>query len=337
MIYPKFIKKGDSFGVTAPSDGKTDVLDLKRLNNAHKKLHELGYNLIETSNTRKSINGRSSSPEERVMQLKELYKNKEISLIISVGGGEFMYEILPFLDFDIIKNNPKWFQGNSDNTILTYSITTILDIATIYGDNISSYGMDNYDKSLIDNLNILSGKTLEQNSFCKYQSDFQTYITGLESYNLDSIVKWKNLFNEKQINIQGRLIGGNIDVLKDIIGTKYDKTIPFVEKYKKDGIIWYLENYGLKNEEIEKTLWQFRESGWFKYTKGIIFGRTLANISHYNISYEQALKSALKDLNIPVIIEADFGHKAPRMTMINGAYAIISSKNGKGYIKYILK
>jgi muramoyltetrapeptide carboxypeptidase LdcA involved in peptidoglycan recycling len=337
MLYPNFIKDKDKIGVTAPSDGKTNSLDLIRLNNAYNNLRDKGFKIIETKNVRTSINGRSSTAQERAKELEELYLNKNVSLIISASGGDFMLEILPYLNFKIIKSNPKWFQGYSDNTILTFTITTNLDIATIYGENISAFGMTNYHKSLLDNLSILTGNIIKQESYSHYQNNFLEYKTGLENYNLDTPVEWQNLFNEENITIKGRLIGGCLDVLLTLVGTKYDNTLNFIEKYKSDGIIWYLENCDLTNEQLVRGLWQLKEANWFKYTKGIIFGRTLTNKSNYQITYKDSLKAILKDLNIPVIIEADFGHKAPRMTIINGAYTIINSSQGKGTIEYILK
>lgn len=337
MIYPNFIKEKDTIGVTAPSNGQTDRLDLLRIDNAYKKLKELGYNIKETPNIRTSYKGRSSPARIRAKKLLDLYKDKDIKLIVSAKGGDFMIEILPYLDFNIIKNNPKWFQGCSDNTILTYTITTNLDIATIYGENISSYGMEPYHKSIEENLDILTGKNLKQNSYPKYQDGFIDYKTGLEPIRLDKKVNWINLYNKDKIEIEGRLIGGCLDVIVDLIGTKYDKTKEFIEKYKKDGIIWYLENFGLDNDALFRKLTQLKYAGYFQYTKGIIFGRTLTNTSYNDISYEESVSEALKDLNIPVIIETDFGHKPPRFTIINGSYTKISSSNGKGTIKYILK
>jgi muramoyltetrapeptide carboxypeptidase LdcA involved in peptidoglycan recycling len=59
--------------------------------------------------------------------------------------------------------------------------------------------------------------------------------------------------------------------------------------------------------------------------------------SYYDIDYEVAIEDSLMDLGVPVIIDADFGHTAPRMTLINGCYVEINSNNGKGNIKMILK
>ena len=337
MIYPKFIKNNSTIGITAPSDGRTDKLDLIRLDNAYKKLQKLGYNIKETKSVRNSINGRSNDAKTRVLELEELYNDNNVDIIISARGGDFMMEILPYLNFNIIKNNPKWFCGFSDNTTLGFILPTKYDIASIYGDNINAFGMNTWHKSINNYLNILKGNIINQNSFNKYQNSYQEYITGLESYNLDKKVSWINLTGQKEIKLEGRLIGGCLDVLLNLVGTKYDNVNKFINKYKGDGIVWFLESYDLSSEQLIRGLWQLKEAGWFKYTKGFIFGRTMTKITHTNTTYEEAIHLSLKDLKVPIVIDADFGHTNPRMTIINGCLTNIISKNGKGEVKQILK
>lgn len=337
MIYPKFIKEQGTIGVTAPSRGITNELDLKRLESAIKKLNEKGFNVIETENVRTDNLGRSSSKEERAKQLESLFLDKKVDAIISASGGDFLMEMLPYLNYEVIKNNPKWFQGYSDPTWLTYTITTNLDIATIYSNNFKSFGMNPWHKSLETNVKILKGDLINQKSFEKYELYKKNQETGLEDYNLTEKVKWKIITGEKEVAIKGRMIGGCLDVINEIYGTNYDKTQEFLEKYQNDGIIWYLENYSLTSEDLTRVLWKLNDKGYFKYTKGIIFGRSLNYQSFYNLSFEETIKSSLKDLKVPIITEADFGHLSPRMTIINGAIAEIKVKNDQGEISFILK
>lgn len=337
MIYPKFIKEQGTIGVTAPSRGITNELDLKRLESAIKNINEKGFNVIETENVRTDILGRSSSKEERAKQLESLFLDKKVDAIISASGGDFLMEMIPYLNYEVIKNNPKWFQGYSDPTWLTYTITTNLDIATIYSNNFKSFGMNPWHKSLETNIKILKGDLINQKSFEKYELYKKNQETGLEDYNLTEKVKWKIITGEKEVAIKGRMIGGCLDVINEIYGTNYDKTQEFLEKYQNDGIIWYLENYSLTSEDLTRVLWKLNDKGYFKYTKGIIFGRSLNYQSFYNLSFEETIKSSLKDLKVPIITEADFGHLSPRMTIINGAIAEIKVKNDQGEISFILK
>ena len=336
MIYPEFLKEKDTIGVTAPSDGITDEVKLKRLDNAIKTFEEKGFNIKETPNVRCSVKGRSSTSKERASELESLYEDKEVNAIITSGGGDFLLEMLSELDFNTIKDNPKWLQGYSDPTGLLFTITTNIDIATIYADNFKTFGMEPWHKSLENNLEILKGNIIEQTSFSKYEED-KKLITGLEPFNLTKKVHWKNLNNEEVINIKGRMIGGCLDLITELFGTRFDKTKDFLEKYKDDGIIWYIDICELTGEVIARTLWKLKYNGYFKYTKGIIFGRSFIYNSYYDISYEETIYESLKDLNIPIIINADIGHVSPRMTIINGAIATITSSKGKGKIKFELK
>ena len=336
MIYPEFLKEHDTIGVTAPSDGITDEVKLKRLDNAIKNFEEKGFNIKETPNVRCSVKGRSNSSKERAEELESLYKDDNVKTIITSGGGDFLLEMLSELDFNAIKDNPKWLQGNSDPTGLLFTITTNLDIATLYSDNFGCFGMEPWHKSLENNLEILKGNIIEQKSFSKYEED-KKLITGLEPFNLTKKVYWKNLNNEEVINIKGRMIGGCLDLITELFGTRFDNTKAFLEKYKDDGIIWYFDVCELSSESLIRTLWKLKDNGYFKYTKGILFSRVYACNSYYDITYEEAIYESLKDLNIPIIINVDIGHVSPIMTIINGAIATITSSKGKGKIKFELK
>ena len=334
MIFLGFLKEHDIIGVTAPSDGITDEVKLKRLDNAIKNFDSRGFNIKETPNVRCSVKGRSSSSKERAEELESLYKDDNVKTIITSGGGDFLLEMLSELDFNAIKDNPKWLQGYSDPTRLLFTITTNLDIATIYADNFKTFGMEPWHKSLENNLEILKGNIIEQTSFSKYEED-KKLITGLEPFNLTKKVYWKNLNNKDNLNIKGRIIGGCLDLITELFGTRFDKTKDFLEKYKDDGIIWYFDVCDLSSESLIRTLWKLKDNGYFKYAKGILFSRVYACNSYYDISYEETIYESLKDLNIPVIINADIGHVSPRMTIINGAIATITSSKGK--IKFELK
>lgn len=336
MIYPEFLKEHDTIGVTAPSDGIIDEVKLKRLDNAIKNFEDRSFIIKETPNVRCSVKGRSSSSKERAEELESLYKDDNVKTIITSGGGDFLLEMLSELDFNVIKDNPKWLQGYSDPTGLLFTITTNLDIATVYSDNFKTFGMEPWHKSLENNLEILKGNIIEQTSFSKYEED-KKLITGLEPFNLTKKVYWKNLNNEDVINIKGRMIGGCLDLITELFGTRFDKTKAFLEKYKDDGIIWYFDVCELSSESLIRTLWKLKDNGYFKYTKGILFSRVFACNSYYDISYEEAICECLKDLNIPIIINTDIGHVSPRMTIINGAVCTVTSSNGKGKIEFDLK
>lgn len=337
MIIPKFIKKKSVIGVVAPSDGADNELKVKRFKNACSKLESLGYKIKLSDNVFNSFMGRSTSEKQRAKEFNEMISDKKVDLIMCASGGEFLLEILPYIDFELLKNNPKFVCGFSDPTGLLYPITTKCDIATIYGKNFSNFGMEEYHKSEEDFLKIINGIDVMQDSYDKYEGSYVEKVTGLESYNLDSDVKWMTVKDE-DIFIRGRIIGGCFDIISDLAGTKYDGINEFNEKYKDDGIIWYFDNCELSYEEVIRVLWKFNELGYFKYTKAVIFGRFGVNNTNVGYNINECLSdSVLNSLNIPIIYDADISHKGPSMNIINGAIAKIEVKNGKGKIKFILE
>lgn len=337
MIYPKSIKAGDNIGVVAPSSGIVDELKIKRLDSAITNFNKRGYNIIESNNVRTDINGQSDIAGNRAKQFMDMYLNDNISCIIAACGGDFLIEMLPYINFEkISRSNPKWIQGFSDITGIIFPITTICDIATIYSENFGVYGMNQWHKSLENSLKILEGKDIIQNSFDMYQDGFGDLENNITfEYNLSKKTKWINLNGEDIIDIQGRLIGGCLDVLTTLVGTKYDNVSNYIEKYKDDKILWYLESCELTGEQIIRGLFQLKEAGWFKYASGFVFGRYGSYTSSNGIDYYDTIKRSLNKLNLPIIVDVDIGHKPPQLAIINGVKAKIVCKNSKGILYYI--
>lgn len=340
MIYPKSLEKGYKVGVTATSAGFNTEVDLLRLDNGIKHFTDIGYPVIETANVRKEYKGRSADGQTRASELMQLFTDPEVRAVFAAGGGDYLVEMLSYVDFEVLKENPKWMQGFSDTTGITFTITTNLDIATIYSNNFSSFGMKQWHSSMFDNIKILEGQNIKQESFDQFQDGYKEKVTGLEEFSLEKEVEWKNLrpvkravnLTEGEITLCGRTIGGCLDVLLCLVGTRFDKTKEFIEKYKQDGILWYLESFDLGSEALTRGLWQLKEAGWFEHAIGFVFGRPAMFGTYTETTYEEAVLSSLGDLNLPIILEADIGHKPPQFTMINGAIAKISSVDKKGSI-----
>ena len=330
MIFPKWIEKGDSIGVTACSGGKTSEVDLKRLDNAAKQFQCRGYDVVETTDVRTEEKGRSAPAKVRAEELHALVKNPRVSWVIQACGGDYLAEMLSYTDFEAIQANPKWYQGYSDPTGLLFTITTNCDMATVYAGNYGDFGMKNWHKCLEENVAILEGREIVQKSFPLYKNGFAERITGEEDYQEDMPVRWECAGDKAEFS--GRLLGGCLDVLLDLVGTRFDKTVEWCERYKEDGIVWYLESFALSSERLTCGLWHLKEAGWFKHAKGFVFGRPTFFSSDYEISYREAVEASLGELGLPIVYEADVGHKAPRMTMINGARARIVVEDGKGSV-----
>ena len=339
MIYPEFVVPGKNMiAVTAPSDGNSKEFDYKRLDFAKENLNNKGVEVIETANVRTSNKGRSSDAMERARQFMEVWDNPDVAAVISAKGGDFLMEMLSYMDFDRIKNNPKWFQGYSDNTGLAFLITTLCDIASIYCNNFNDFAMRSWHQSVANNWDVLCGRKVLQTSFDRYQNGFFDGENGDESYNLTDLTDWKVAgCCDSHVKMSGRLIGGCLDVLLNLVGTGYDKVKEFVSKYSLDGILWYMESFSLSSEALERGLWQLGEAGWFDNVTGFIFGRPAFFSSDSDTSYEEAVMNALAKYNVSVILDADIGHKPPQFTMINGAVCTIEFDGTNGVLSYEYK
>lgn len=335
MNIPKYIKPGDVIGVTATSNGITDELKMERFANATENLKNKGYNVLLTDNVFiADERGCSTTGAERGRQFNSLLDNKDVSCIISAAGGDYLMEMLEYVDFEKIKANPKWFQGFSDNTSLVYSIVTKCDVAAVYGCHFGDFGIANWERPTKEALGILEGKTNVLKSYDFFESERHEYITGLEGYYKDEPVKWINGRGEEKIQISGRLLGGCLDVISFLIGTDFDGTLQFVEKYKDDGILWVLESFNMEDVVIITHLWQMKQRGYFKNASGFVFGRPLMYNSWVGQDYKDAIMSILGDLDVPIIFDADIGHKGPQFSIIEGAKAQITSVGGKGVLEY---
>ena len=322
MIYPDFLKKGSVIGLVAPSAGISIEPYYTRFFSALKKFEELGYKVVYSDTVFLTKNMRSQSAKKRAKEFMDMYLDDNIDMIFSVAGGEFMLEILPYINFDKLKKaKPKFFQGNSDNTNLTFTLTTICDIASLYAPAFPSFGMSEWYDNLNNNYQFLTGNNTELTDFKYCEKRGLKKIPGeeLASYRLTEKTCWKILSGEKELNISGRVIGGCLDILVCLCGTKFDYVKQFNERYSNEKIVWYFESCDLNNPSQIRAIWQLKNAGWFKNVGAFIIGRPIDNTSVFGTSYKKANYMHLKDFNVPVIIDADIGHVPPSIHVVNGA------------------
>lgn len=320
MLTPEYLKENDFIAISSQSDGIVKEKKVKSLEDSITLLKNRKYKVLEDAYTRNSRKGESAPSKKRAEELEKLIKNKDVKLICSVTGGNYLVEVLDDLNLDCISKEKKWFMGQSDTTILLFLLTTKYDMKTIYFYNAASLAQASKEE-LENNFKILQGEKIEQR-------DFHYYI---DKENNKQESSWQN---SKEINTTGRIIGGYLECLTDMIGTKYDVTVEFIEKYKEEGIIWYFDINYIDNEALLRSLWHLRNLGWFQYTKCILFGRG-EEMSYTGISLNEAIERGLKDLDIPYITNCDFGHTSPRITIVNGAKVSVVCNNEEHVIKIL--
>lgn len=331
--FTNFLKKEATIGLVAPSFGANIEPYKTRLTYALKLFKKMGYKIKTFGDLYGYQEGASETKEKRAKHFMACYLDSEVDVIFSVSGGELLMEILPLLDFEIINAAPvKLFCGYSDNTNLTFVLTTMLNIPTVYGPTFTNFGMKPLNPFLKRTLQILSGNFIKQNSSSYYEPRDYQNTDPLASYNLTLKTKWRNLNEEKEIRLEGILIGGCLDVLIGLVGTKYDDVKNFLKQHQKEKIIWYLESFDLNSLKFKRALWQLKEAGWFERIDGLLIGRHLNEEAALGITHDDVLKELF---NIPVIVDLDIGHVKPMLTIINGYKALIVNNENESYYQIL--
>ncbi len=364
MRYGDFLKKNGTIGFVAPSFGCNADPYKAAFENAQTRWRRAGYSLDLGPNCYADDGvGISSTPYACGRELTDYYLKKENDCLISCGGGELMCEILDYVDWKAIAEAPaKWYMGFSDNTNMTYLLATLCDTASVYGPCAGSFGMEPQHPSLRDAFAILTGRggkgippVFTVHGYRKWEKEPQKNEENpLASYNLTEtrILQFYNGSDPRQGNsyplirgqkipetrFEGRLLGGCMDCLVNLLGTCYDRTSDFVQKYKNDGILWFLESCDLNVFGIRRAMWQMEHAGWFQYVKGFLIGRPLsAQEPIMNLDRYQAVLDVAAQKHVPVLMDLDLGHLPPMMPMITGSYAAVHVKGNSVQIQMELR
>lgn len=353
MRIPEYLKKGGKIGFVAPSFGCNIEPYKSGFENAQKKFTEMGYRIDIGPNCYEGSGiGISNTPEKCGDEINEYLGEAKDDVIISCGGGELMCEVLDYIDFKKIKDaKPTWYMGFSDNTNLTFLLPTLCDTAAIYAPCAPAFGMSEWHPAINDAYHILTGGIKEVHGYDKWELDslkdeenpLVPYNTTekrvLKIFNKGRLQSEKSSEKEsgkvEELIVEGRLIGGCLDCLSNLVGTKYDKVREFNKKYKEDGIIWFMESCDLNNMSMRRAMWQLKNAGWFEHVKAFLIGRPLYyghddfGLDHYHAFYD-----VIKELDVPVIMDLDIGHLPPMMPMISGAKAQVKVSGNDINIKY---
>lgn len=332
MIQYPFLEKEITIGVTAPSSGvPTELHEL--LKTACNRLKRKGYSVICGDTAWTQDKAKSAPASKRAEEFNEMMMNDDIHIIIPPWGGELLIETLEFIDFDNIQT--KWILGYSDISLLLWAITLKTGIATAHGTNfidLRGEYSDNTTAMWESVLSLKKGESILQLSSEQYQKEWQFDQPTPYVFNFTEKTEWKSISNNL-VQIQGRLLGGCIDTIRHLIGTRFGEVQNFKENYIKDEpILWFLENCELSTTDLRRSLVQMKLAGWFTNCSGIMFGRSQANTTVGNYTVEDVYKELAMELQVPIIYDIDCGHVPPQITFINGAYAEVELCSGKGRI-----
>ncbi|MFZ3577534.1 S66 family peptidase [Virgibacillus sp. DJP39] len=337
MITYPFLTKGSTVGVTAPSSGlEPELHDM--LKKACKRSEEKDYPVVCGETVWTQVRGKSASAEVRAKEFNRMMKDKTIDFIVPPWGGELLIEIIDKLEYNSFQK--KWILGYSDTSVLLLATTLKTGMATAHGTNFVDLRGEYSDETTAKWEKVLStkqGDSIKQYSSKKFQRKSDHDNPSPEVFHLTEQTKWKPLSGEYAF-IKGRLLGGCIDVIRHLIGTPYGDIQQFQEEtISNEPILWYFENCELNTTDLRRTLFQMKLAGWFKNCSGIMFGRSSANDPVENYDVLDVYRDVENELNVPIVYDIDCGHVPPQVTLINGAYAEIEVKAGKGQIEQWFK
>ncbi|MGL5694659.1 MAG: S66 family peptidase [Peptostreptococcaceae bacterium] len=316
------LKTGDNIGIFSPSAPITAKAP-NRFKRGIDYLESKGFKIVEGNLTRKSDFYRSGSIKERVEELNDLIRNPDVKCIMSTIGGMNSNSLLPYIDYEAFKNNPKPIIGYSDVSAILLGIYSKTGISTYYGPAlVASFGelepfVDTtykyFEDILINDINLphmITNPKLWTDEFIDWESQDRGKL-GVEN-ELVTVYKGK---------AEGRLIGGNLNTMIGIWNTEYMPEIKY-------GDILFIEDSLKDCATIERSFALLKISGVFEKISGIILGKhELFNDCGTGRKPYEILLEVLGDKKIPFLAEFDCCHTHPMITLPIGCYVELDATN----------
>jgi len=339
ILFPKPLSPADLIAVTAPSSG-VEGAALARLDLVLANLRNRGYRVIEGECLRSQHKDASASSKDRASELTKFLNDPQVSAVFPPWGGELASDLLEKIDFEALRVvSPKWLLGFSDVSTLQLPLTLISGWATAHGPNLMDLAPTQTDPLTTGTLTVLESnldKPIEQHSSVMFQKKWTDFAVRVDApLNLTEQTVWKRLDGSTEsVSFRGRLIGGCLDTIAWLAGTRFGDIPSFVKQHQADGVVLFLENVEMAPPGLVRALLALKRHGWFEGLAGLLIGRSAGPLpnSPDRLNYNEALIAVLGDLQYPVVFDADIGHQPPQLTLINGAFAQVHFKNGKGSI-----
>ena len=292
MIVPDKLKKGDIIGVVAPSNPIIGD-NIEEIKKAKEIIEADGFRVKFSENLFSNTNNYSGTAKEKAEDINNMFADKDVKMIWCAKGGNNSNSTFEYLDFDIIKNNPKIICGYSDITSITNIITEKTGIVTFSSTNFKTIATDETDYSYKQALNRFVQGSLEFG-----QNNFKIIKSG---------------------EAEGKLIGGNLSLIRGLVCGKYK--VDFTDK------ILFIEELGYETDPamVSNNLYYMKQNGVFDKIKGLWIG----NYEHESgIALEKIVLDCLEEkYNFPIIKSNNFGHIEKKEVIPIGTKAKI--KNGK--------
>lgn len=327
-MIPEKLKSGDEVRVIAPARSM-NILgeDCKQI--ATERLESLGLKVTFGKHVMEADpDSFSTSIEARIEDLHDAFRDKNVKAILTVIGGFNSNQLLDYIDYDLIKENPKILCGFSDITALSNAIHARTGLVTYSGPHYSSFGMKKgfeYEFEYFKKM-FFEAKEVEVTSSKEWSDD--AWFIDQENR---EFVPNDGMFIINEGEAEGKIAGGNLCTLNLLQGTKYMPEI-------KDRIL-FLEDDDMAGKlyfvEFDRNLQSLIHLPDFSKVKGIVIGRSQKATEMTKEKWIKLIKGKRELDKIPVIAGADFGHSTPIITFPIGGNAKLEAKNGE--IKLTIK
>lgn len=323
-IYPSKLKAGDEVRIIAPSTSM-GIISKEVREIASKRFSDLGLKLSFGKHVEEMDEFRSSSIQSRVEDLHDGFRDNNVKAVITVIGGFNSNQLLRYLDWDLIKNNPKVFCGYSDITILNNAIFAKTGLVSYSGPAYSTFGQELYFDYTLDYFK----KCIFENAPFEIKpsdtwSDDHWYINQKDR----KLIENEGLLIINEGKASGTIIGGNLGTFNLLQGTEYFPSL-------KNSILFIEDDLESLTHHFDRDLQSVIHLPDFKYVKGIVIGRFQNASKITNDLLTKIIKTKKELDNMPVIANVDFGHTDPKITFPVGGGASLEAKNGKVILEII--
>ena len=284
-IRPPRLKPGDTIGIVAPAGPFEPKIFLKGLST----LESLGFQTLVSDEIFEKTGYLAGNDAHRAQLVNRLFKDPAINAIVCARGGFGSLRILPLVDFDVIRKNPKIFIGFSDITALLTAITMRSGLVSFHGPVVTTLA-----RASEITCNTLSAAI---------SSDMP-----LEVQPASGVVI-------RAGRAQGPVIGGNLTTLCHLLGT------PFEPRFKHR--ILLLEDRGEAHYRIDRMLFQMKLAGCFEGIAGLVLGSFEGCGSLDGVF--QVFEEHFRDISAPILAGFDVGHGEQNLTIPFGIDAILDT------------
>lgn len=314
-IIPVQLQKGDKVMIVAPSRGLRLIgADCRQI--AEKRFADMGLELVFAPNTNDENFDRACSwnAKARAEDLMTAFADKSVKAIFTVLGGFNSNQILPLLDFETIRKNPKIFCGFSDITALHAAINAKTGLQTYYGPHYSSIGMKKGCEYTLEYLQkmLFSNEPVEVKPATQWSDD--AWFLDQENR---KFIKNDGFWQIHEGKAEGTIVGGNLCTFNLLLGTDMRPA------FEKDTVLMIEDDAGSSPAVFDRNLQALCYQPDFGNVKGIVIGRFQKGSEMSREMLEFIINSKPELNNLPVLANADYGHATPIITIPLGGYAKI--------------